>query len=38
MFSFVGDAVNSVVDRIVDWVLPMDEDIWKWHDEDGEIN
>ena len=38
MFSVVGDAVNSVVDRIVDWVLPLDEDIWKWHDEDGEIN
>lgn len=34
MFSFVGDAVNSVVDRIVDWVLPLDEDIWKWSEED----
>lgn len=38
MFSFVGDAVNSVVDRIVDWVLPLDEDIWKWDEHDGEIN
>lgn len=34
MFSFVGDAVNSVVDRIVDWVLPLDEDIWRWDEED----
>jgi hypothetical protein len=24
MFSFVGDAVNSVVDRLVDWVVPLD--------------
>lgn len=24
MFSFVGDAVNSVVDRIVDWAIPLD--------------
>lgn len=36
MFSFVGDAVNSVVDRIVDWIIPLDEDIWMWDEEDGE--
>lgn len=37
MFNFVGEAVNAVLDRIVDWVLPLDDDIWNWTD-DGEIS
>jgi hypothetical protein len=24
MFSFVGVAVNNVIDKIVDWVVPLD--------------
>lgn len=24
MFSFVGNAVNDVVDKFVDWIIPLD--------------
>lgn len=34
MFSFVGTAVNSMLDKMVDWALPLDDDIWKWDEED----
>lgn len=23
MFSFVGEAVNGVVDKFIDWVIPL---------------
>jgi hypothetical protein len=25
MFSFVGDAVNTMVDKVIDWVVPLDD-------------
>jgi hypothetical protein len=36
MFSFVGDAVNSMVDRFVDWVVPLDN-FGSLMDDDEEI-
>lgn len=34
MFSFVGDAVNIVIDRFVDFILPLDNiDFELWDEE-----
>lgn len=34
MFSFVGEAVNDVVDKFVDWIIPLDSFKFEMEDQD----
>jgi len=34
MFSFVGSAVNGIVDKIVDYILPLDTFKFDWENEE----
>jgi hypothetical protein len=36
MFSFVGDAVNTMVDKVIDWVIPLDN--FGLLTDDDEVN
>jgi hypothetical protein len=34
MFNFVGRAVNEVVDKFIDWVVPLETFNFEFGDED----
>ncbi len=34
MFSFVGEAVNGVVDKFVDWLIPLDNIKFEMDDQE----
>lgn len=36
MFSSLGDAINNLVDHIADFILPLDEPI-DWFADDDEL-
>jgi hypothetical protein len=36
MFSFVGNAVNNVVDKFIDWLVPLDN--FRPFTDDDEIS